>query len=166
MSATFAAAPLVATVAVSVATSASEHPPTPLATVPDGSSGAVTGTVRWWLRAEGLAALAVASALYAGTGRGWGVFALLFLAPDLSFAAYLAGPRVGAVAYNSLHSYVGPLAVVLLARTSGQFGLLSLAYVWAAHIGFDRFVGYGLKYPRAFGDTHLGRKGQGRTPRQ
>ncbi len=136
-------------------------------TVPGALSGAVTGSVRGWLRAEGLAALATAGVLYAGTGRGWGLFALLFLAPDLSFAAYAAGPRVGAAAYNALHSYVGPLALLLLARAAGPgagvSALLSVAYVWAAHIGFDRLVGYGLKYPNAFGDTHLGRKG--RTPR-
>jgi hypothetical protein len=95
--------------------------------------------------------------LYAGTGRGWGFFALLFLAPDLSFVAFLAGPRVGAAAYNALHSYVGPLALVLLAGAAGQPALLPLGYVWAAHIGFDRLVGYGLKYASGFGDTHLGR---------
>ena len=34
---------------------------------------------------------------------------------------------------------------------------LPLALVWIAHIGFDRALGYGLKYPSAFADTHLGR---------
>ena len=29
--------------------------------------------------------------------------------------------------------------------------------IWIAHIGFDRALGYGLKYPTGFGDTHLGR---------
>jgi hypothetical protein len=28
-----------------------------------------------------------------------------------------------------------------------------------AHVGFDRMLGYGLKYGTGFGDTHLGRKG-------
>jgi len=31
-----------------------------------------------------------------------------------------------------------------------------MALIWAAHIGFDRFLGYGLKYPVAFRVTHLG----------
>lgn len=125
--------------------------------------GAVTGGVRRWVRVEGLAAFAAAAALYAGTERGWGLFALLFLVPDLSFAAYLAGPRVGAATYNVLHSYVGPLALGLLAHAARQPALaarlLPLACIWAAHIGLDRLLGYGLKYPSAFGDTHLGRKG-------
>jgi len=34
---------------------------------------------------------------------------------------------------------------------------LGLAAVWAAHIGFDRMLGYGLKDTTVFGDTHLGR---------
>ncbi|MEJ0027488.1 MAG: DUF4260 family protein [Rhizomicrobium sp.] len=37
-------------------------------------------------------------------GGDWKQFAILFLAPDLSFAGYLAGPRFGAAAYNTLHS--------------------------------------------------------------
>jgi hypothetical protein len=124
--------------------------------VPAG--GLVTGGVRRWLQAEGLATLAAAVALYAATGRGWLLFAVLFLAPDLSFAAYLAGPRVGAAVYNSVHSYVGPLALVLLASLNHEASLLPLAYVWASHIGFDRLLGYGLKYSSGFGDTHLSRK--------
>lgn len=123
------------------------------------ATGAVTGGVRGLLRAEGLAALTLATALYAGTGSGWGLFALLFLAPDLSFVAFLAGPRVGAAAYNALHTYVGPLALVLFARATAHPALLPLGYIWAAHIGFDRLVGYGLKYASGFGDTHLGHKG-------
>jgi hypothetical protein len=31
------------------------------------------------------------------------------------------------------------------------------ALVWIAHIGVDRFSGYGLKYPSGFRDTHLQR---------
>ena len=30
-----------------------------------------------------------------------------------------------------------------------------LALIWVAHIGMDRLMGYGLKYPSAFKDTHL-----------
>jgi hypothetical protein len=31
------------------------------------------------------------------------------------------------------------------------------ALIWCAHIGFDRTLGYGLKYAEGFGYTHLGR---------
>lgn len=43
--------------------------------------------------------------------RSWLLLAVLFLAPDLSFPGCLAGPRVGAMAYNLAHSYVGPAAL-------------------------------------------------------
>ncbi len=43
----------------------------------------------------------------------------------------------------------------------GQLKMLPpIALIWAAHIGFDRLVGYGLKYSEAFGATHLGWKGK------
>jgi hypothetical protein len=129
-------------------------------TVSTPAPGAVTGGARRWLRLEGLAVLAVAAVLYHGIGSGWGWFALLFLLPDLGFAGYLAGPRVGAAAYNALHSYAVPLALVLVAQAAGAAALLPFALIWGAHIGFDRMLGYGLKYPGAFGDTHLGRIGR------
>jgi hypothetical protein len=37
---------------------------------------------------------------------------------------------------------------------------LSIAMIWLAHIGFDRALGYGLKYSAGFGFTHLGRIGK------
>ncbi len=48
--------------------------------------------------------------------------------------------------------------VGVTAKTRGKCSLfVSLALVWFAHIGFDRMVGYGLKYPTDFFDTHLRR---------
>lgn len=38
--------------------------------------------------------------------------------------------------------------------------LLCAATIWCAHIGFDRALGYGLKYAEGFGFTHLGRIGR------
>ena len=122
------------------------------------SGGSVQGAVIRWLRLEGLAVLLAASFLYAHDGGSWVAFAVSFLAPDLSFAGYLAGPRPGAALYNVAHSYAGPLLLamtLLSARIS-----VSVALIWVAHIGFDRALGYGLKYPSAFGDTHLGRIGR------
>jgi hypothetical protein len=122
------------------------------------SDGAVHSSVRLWLRLEGLMALVLASYLYALEGGSWLTFGVLFFAPDVSFAGYIGGPRVGAAVYNLAHSYVGPL---ILAYTLLNVGAgLTLALVWAAHIGFDRALGYGLKYPSAFGNTHLGRIGR------
>lgn len=124
-------------------------------------SNAVTGGVRVWLRLEGLAVAALAAYLYARGGHSWLLFAALFLAPDLSFAAYLAGPRAGAAGYNLLHSYVGPVVLAAAWLATGRPPVPSL--IWAAHIGFDRMLGYGLKYPTAFGHTHLGVVGRDRS---
>lgn len=119
---------------------------------------AATGSVRWWLRIEGLAALAAAVYVYAWGGHSWLLFAALFLAPDLGFLGYLAGARVGALVYNVLHSYTIPVAIAAAFYTMDR--PLVLPLIWIAHIGFDRLLGYGLKYPSAFADTHLGRIGR------
>jgi hypothetical protein len=42
----------------------------------------------------------------------------------------------------------------------GAGTLGAVAALWALHIGVDRALGYGLKYPTAFADTHLGRVGR------
>lgn len=119
---------------------------------------AATGSVRWWLRIEGLATLGAAVYVYAWGGHSWLLFAALFLAPDLGFLGYLAGARMGAMVYNVLHSYTIPVAIAAAFYTMDR--PLVLPLIWIAHIGFDRLLGYGLKYPTAFADTHLGRIGR------
>lgn len=111
------------------------------------------------LRTEGAALLAVAVAAYAHLdgGPGWGLFAAAFLLPDVAMLGYLAGPAAGARAYNLAHAEALPLLVLPAAWTLGETTWLAGALVWLAHVGFDRMLGYGLKYPTAFRDTHLGR---------
>lgn len=121
--------------------------------------GSASGGVRLLLRAEGLMVLAASVAAYAQFGAGWGWFAALFLLPDLSFGAYLAGPRWGALAYNAAHSYLGAVGLLAVGVLGASPLLLAAALVWCAHIGFDRLLGYGLKYSAGFGHTHLGRLG-------
>lgn len=114
-------------------------------------------TPRVLVRLEGLALAVAALLLYTHLGGRWGLFALLFLAPDLGIVGYLAGPRVGATAYNLLHTYVLPLALVFYGYSSGQVLPQHVALIWLAHIAIDRTLGLGLKYGSAFRDTHLGR---------
>jgi hypothetical protein len=118
----------------------------------------VSGAVRLWLRLEGLAAFVLAVVLYARGVYSWMLFALLILAPDLSLLGYLAGPRVGAAVYNVMHSFIGPLLLAGALLIAGY--PVAVPLVWAAHIGMDRVLGYGLKEPTAFTDTHLGRIGR------
>lgn len=112
------------------------------------------------LRLEGLAILAASVALYAQLHGSWGWFAALFLVPDVSLAGYLFGPRIGARVYNTGHSTIGPLLLVLVGLLAALPMILPYALIWTAHIGFDRALGYGLKYGTAFGHTHLGQIGQ------
>ncbi|MEO8251465.1 MAG: DUF4260 family protein [Chloroflexota bacterium] len=54
-----------------------------------------------------------------------------------------------------------PLALIGLGWWT-QVGWLVLAgTVFTTHIGLDRALGYGLKLPTDFRDTHLGRIGKG-----
>ena len=117
--------------------------------------GANVGRVRTVLRVEGLCVLAASVYAYSTVGAGWGVFFAYFLLPDLSCLGYLAGPRVGAFAYNAAHSYIGAVACLALSFGSSHVPL-ALGLVWCAHIGFDRVLGYGLKYGQSFRHTHLG----------
>lgn len=103
--------------------------------------------------------LVLAVVLYAAVGASWWLFAALFLAPDLAMVAYAAGPRAGALAYNAVHVYTPYALLGGLGLATGTAPLLALALVGMAHIGFDRALGYGLKQPSGFRDTHLGRIG-------
>lgn len=118
------------------------------------------GGVRLLLRVEGIVLLAASLAAYAQFGAGWGAFALWFFVPDLSMLGYLAGPRIGALAYNAGHSYVGPVALLAFGVLAAQPWAVAGALIWLAHIGFDRALGYGLKYAAGFAHTHLGRIGR------
>lgn len=118
------------------------------------------GTIRL-LRIEGLALGLACLWLYASFQQSWWLFAALILAPDLSMLGYLRGPRVGAVVYNAVHSWVTPVALFALFWAAGGAPLaLSLPCILGAHIGLDRALGYGLKLPTSFQDTHLGRIGK------
>ena len=127
--------------------------------LPMPDAGAAAGGVRGLLRAEGLVLLALALGGYAWLGAGWGAFALLFLLPDLALLAYLAGPRAGALAYNATHSLLVPAGLLAAGGLADAPQALALGLIWTAHIGFDRMLGYGLKYARGFAHTHLGRLG-------
>jgi Domain of unknown function (DUF4260) len=121
---------------------------------------AVTGFPLVLLRIEGACILAIAVHMYWRLGETWWLFAILFLAPDVSFLGYLAGTRVGAIAYNLLHTIAGPILLALAALLVPFEPAMAVALIWLAHCGFDRALGYGLKYQAGFGFTHLGRIGR------
>jgi hypothetical protein len=109
------------------------------------------------LRLEGLAILAVAVLLYAATGASWWLFAVLLLAPDLGLLGYALGPVAGARTYNLTHTLSVPLTLGAAGLGLQAPTVTAVALIWVAHIGMDRAVGYGLKYPTSFRETHLQR---------
>jgi uncharacterized protein DUF4260 len=109
------------------------------------------------LHAEGAAVAVAAVTLYFHEGYAWWLLLLLALAPDLAMLGYVAGPRAGAIAYDLVHTYVGPVLLGAAGVIWSSDTALALALIWLTHIGVDRAVGYGLKYPSGFKDTHLQR---------
>jgi hypothetical protein len=109
------------------------------------------------LRAEALSVLFVACAAYHLLfPHHWVMFACLFLVPDLSLLLYARGPNAMAnIAYNVIHSYVLPALLGGLAVLFASTLLGELSLIWISHIGFDRVLGYGLKYPNTFKFTHI-----------
>ncbi|MCF2872278.1 DUF4260 domain-containing protein [Octadecabacter sp. G9-8] len=90
----------------------------------------------------------------------WWAAIVLFFAPDLSFLGYLFGPRIGAVCYNTVHIYGFGAVLALAGYVMGWPVVFALGLLWAAHCGFDRMLGYGLKRSTAFTSTHMGEIGK------
>ncbi len=109
------------------------------------------------LRLEGLGYLTLACALYQYLSFSWTEFALYFFVPDIAILVYVfANSRAGMVAYNLTHSSIGASIAGILGVLLHQPLFLQISLIWFAHIGFDRALGYGLKYQMGFRVTHLG----------
>jgi len=111
----------------------------------------------WLLRVEELALLAVGVALYAHLQVSWWWFAALFLVPDIFMLGYLVNVRLGAALYNFGHAVFLPVALGAAGYMRGSRLTTAIATIWFCHIAWDRMLGYGLKYPTFFKDTHLQR---------
>lgn len=112
---------------------------------------------RTLLRVEGFAVFLASTAGYFWLDGSIWIFLALALAPDIAMVGYLAGPSIGSMSYNLLHTYVLPVALGALGLWQSTEFLVLVALVWTAHIGADRAITYGLKYPTEFQDTHLNR---------
>jgi Domain of unknown function (DUF4260) len=118
------------------------------------------GPIDLLVRLEWAFLFVLCCAAYALSGGSGLLFFLLILAPDLSMLGYLAGPRIGAFAYNLFHALIVPLCLLAFGFLAGQYLAMHIAAIWLAHIAIDRALGYGLKFSTGFQDTHLGRIGQ------
>jgi hypothetical protein len=107
------------------------------------------------LRIEETTLLLLTLVAYQHLHASWLLFAILFLAPDLFMLGFLINPRIGAATYNLAHTLTLPLALLLASYIEHWPLATALALIWTAHIALDRLLGYGLKYPTYFKDTHL-----------
>lgn len=106
-------------------------------------------------RFEGALIVLISFWLFSWNGGHWWVFIIGFFVIDLSAAGYLVNNRAGAFIYNLGHSLVVPGLIALAFLVLGV-QVPILLYIWFGHIGIDRLLGYGLKFPDSFGHTHLG----------
>jgi hypothetical protein len=107
------------------------------------------------LQLEGALVSFLSCILYHQLHGNWLLFVLLLLIPDLFMLGYMINKAAGAACYNLVHTYVLPLGLFCLLSLSGHQSQSWLILIWTAHIGLDRLLGYGLKYPSGFRETHL-----------
>jgi len=109
------------------------------------------------LHMEGFAVLVLSLYFYASNEFSWILFFILLFTPDFSMLGYLLNNKVGAMIYNLFHTYSISILVVGCGLLVSNPTILMIGLIWIAHIGMDRMIGYGLKYPTEFKDTHLNR---------
>lgn len=109
------------------------------------------------IRLEGFVVLALSTYFYFSNGYSGLVFFLLILFPDLFMVGYLFNKKTGAYVYNLAHTYFTPLLFLLPGLAYSVDFLTMIGFIWIAHIGMDRLVGFGLKYVTDFKDTHIQR---------
>lgn len=112
------------------------------------------------LKLEGLAVFLLALFIYWQQSFSWTLFCSTVLLPDLALLGYLYNAKFGTTAYNITHSKLLPSALAVVAIVTGNIFFSALALIWFVHIGVDRMLGYGLKYPEGFKVTHLGTIGK------
>lgn len=83
------------------------------------------------------------------------MFLLLLFVPDISMFGYIINTKIGSYLYNSCHHLLLPTLLLLLGLWLNQSTILMVSLIWLSHIFMDRLLGYGLKFPNSFHDTHL-----------
>ena len=116
--------------------------------------------MKYLVKLEEFALFGLALLLFSQLDYGWGTYALLFLAPDLSMIGYLANPRLGAWTYNLIHHKGLSVAIYILGFVFSVPWLMFAGTLLLGHSSLDRVFGYGLKYEDTFQNTHLGKVGR------
>src|SRR5699024_10309690 len=101
------------------------------------------------LHGEGLIVLLMSLYLYWYFDFSWLIFIILLFLPDLSMIAYVKNDQIGAIIYNLFHTYILPVLLFIFSHYTNMHTWMMISIIWLAHIGMDRMIGYGLKYPSA-----------------
>ena len=112
------------------------------------------------LKLEELAMLLLSIFLLWHSNAAWFWYSLLLLGPDISMLGYLINNKAGAFLYNLFHHKGIALVVFLCGIYLDNNLLQQIGVVLFGHASLDRIAGYGLKYEKGFGFTHLGEIGK------
>ena len=73
---------------------------------------------------------------------------------------YAVNTKTGAVMYNLFHHKGIAIMIAAIGYFLQNEVVIVIGILLFAHSCFDRMLGYGLKYPDSFQNTHLGRIGK------
>lgn len=113
--------------------------------------------MRYLLKLEALAHCVLGLYLFSFLSYSWGLFAALFLAPDIGMLGYLINTKIGAWSYNLFHHQGLAIGLYLLGVFLEIEVVQFIGLLLFTHAAFDRMLGYGLKYERGLKYTHLDR---------
>lgn len=116
----------------------------------------VTGKPKVFLRLDGVVLFVASLLLFRSTHQHWWWVPALLFVPDIFMAGYARSTKLGALIYNIGHSYLLPAVTAFIGWHYERPLILAVGLIWLAHVGMDRFAGYGLKYDDNFKETHLG----------
>lgn len=109
------------------------------------------------LKIEELAQFILGIFLFSQLSYSWWVFPALLLLPDIGMLGYLVNTKAGAIVYNLFHNKAIAIAIMLVGMLYLGDGCSLIGIILFSHAAMDRFLGYGLKYPDSFKNTHLGK---------
>jgi hypothetical protein len=113
--------------------------------------------VKTLLRLEGFVLLVASLYFYHLSGASWWLFGILLLSPDVFMIGYLKDKAYGAKLYNISHTYVLAFVLIVVGIALDTRIFVSLGLIVMAHVSMDRMLGFGLKYPDSFKNTHMQR---------
>ncbi|MBO9203675.1 MULTISPECIES: DUF4260 domain-containing protein [Niastella] len=94
--------------------------------------------------------------LFGKLSFAWWWYLVLILTPDISALGYLVNTRVGAMTYNFFHHKAVAIVMYVAGLYLNNEVVQLIGLILLGHSSLDRMLGYGLKYPDSFQNTHLG----------